>query len=258
MNNIIITQLKNQSNRIKDWILYHYAEGFDGFIIFDDFSEDSTEEEIIKIRDKFNINIIVKKTDGLGNSYGLMACKDSNSYGGDSSLSDRILRTINTGYEMAYNINPNSFCAFIDVDEFIMTNSDKKVTDVIHEKFGLNYKQIQIRNIDVLHNYELTDWYTNNIDLKTWNYEDLRNHEVWKYRNKAVLKTGFCKLLKFIHCPCQEGDKESYTYIEDDFNELRLLHFRTPNLDTMRWESDDIASKKFKQIYEKYGDNTVK
>lgn len=252
MNYIVVTQLKNQSKRIREWILYHYNEGFDGFMIYDDFSEDSTEEEIIKVRDEYGINIILKKTDGIGNSYNIENCGNSDSYGGDRSLSDRILRTINDAYEIATNMYPNSYCAFIDVDEFIVTSSEKKVTEVLQQKFDMNYKQILIRNIDVLHNYELSNWYTSKTDLKIWSYDDLRNTWPWNTRNKAVLKSGFCKRLGFIHIPCEDGNKEDYTLLEDNFDDLRLLHFRIPNLATMTWVSDNVASEKFKKVFKKY------
>lgn len=40
MKHVMITQIKNQEERIFDWLFYHHKEGIDSFIIFDDFSEE--------------------------------------------------------------------------------------------------------------------------------------------------------------------------------------------------------------------------
>ena len=37
MKYVIITQIKNQEDRVYDWIKYHHEQGFDSFVIFDDF-----------------------------------------------------------------------------------------------------------------------------------------------------------------------------------------------------------------------------
>lgn len=58
MKNCIITQTKDQSNRFKDWILYHKEEGFDTIIYFDDYSEDNSVEVIKDISDEYDVNII--------------------------------------------------------------------------------------------------------------------------------------------------------------------------------------------------------
>jgi hypothetical protein len=53
MKNVIITQLKNQEERIYEWMYYHHTQGFDSFIIFDDFSEDNSVEEIRNFSKQF-------------------------------------------------------------------------------------------------------------------------------------------------------------------------------------------------------------
>jgi len=44
MKNCIITQAKDQANRLTDLLLYHYDQGFDTFLYFDDYSEDNSIE----------------------------------------------------------------------------------------------------------------------------------------------------------------------------------------------------------------------
>ena len=65
--NCIITQSKDQGERLKDWVLYHYEEGFDTFLYFDDYSEDNSIEILNNLKEKYAINIIIRYSDGLGN-----------------------------------------------------------------------------------------------------------------------------------------------------------------------------------------------
>lgn len=235
MNYVIITQLKNQSIRIKDWILYHYNEGFDGFIIFDDFSEDSTKEEIIKIRDEYNINIILKETDGVGGTYDISNCGNSNSYGHDSSLNHRIQRSYTEGNNILKSINPEAFCAFIDVDEFFVTSTEKKIYEVINELFSDNLRQILIFSFDVKHDYELTKGFILNSKNIRWTYEFLDSHPVWFARGKSIIKTKFLETCTFVHAildPVPPSPHSEYSKEIRNYDLLRMHHYRVPNLDT--------------------------
>lgn len=58
MKYVIITQVKNQEHRIYDWMKYHHSEGFDSFVIFDDYSDDNTVLEIERVALNFIKNEI--------------------------------------------------------------------------------------------------------------------------------------------------------------------------------------------------------
>jgi hypothetical protein len=126
MKNCIITQAKDQSNRLKDWILYHKEEGFDTIIYFDDYSEDNSVEFIKNISNEYDINIIVNYSDNIGNRKNQQEMANSNSYGGDISIHNRLIRSYNSGLKIARELDSESICAIIDVDEFLVSNSDKK------------------------------------------------------------------------------------------------------------------------------------
>lgn len=235
MNYVIITQLKNQSKRIKDWILYHHNEGFDGFIIFDDFSEDSTEEEIIKVKNEYNINVIVKKTDGIGGTYDINNCGNSNSYGNDSSLNHRIQRSYTEGNNILKSINPEAFCAFIDVDEFFVTSSNKKIYEVINDLFLENLRQTLIISFDVRHDYDLNDDFIVNSKNLRWSYEFLDSHPVFFARGKSIIKSKFLDKCTFVHAildPIPPSPHAEYSKEIRNYDLLRIHHYRVPNLDT--------------------------
>lgn len=189
MKNVIITQLKDQSDRIKDWILYHHEQGFDTFIMYDDSSEDDTVEKMNSIKDSYNINIIINKTDGLGNVYSSENCKNSESYHGDVTLSDRIRRSFTSGNNIVKSINPNAVSVFIDVDEFLVSDSNEKISSIIeNELITRNIDQLVINSFDILDNgYDLGDWYTTNLNTsKRWDSIKFREFGLNRYKSLVI------------------------------------------------------------------------
>jgi hypothetical protein len=61
----LITQIRNESERLKEWILYHSKViGFDHFLIYLDNSSDDSEEVLKSLQSKFSIEI--RHTDKMG------------------------------------------------------------------------------------------------------------------------------------------------------------------------------------------------
>ncbi len=231
----MITQAKDQSLRLKDWILYHYEEGFDTFIYFDDYSEDDSLDNINNISQKYNINIIVKYSDGLGNRKSRSAMSDSNSYGGDTSINYRIIRSYNQGLNLVRQNNPSAICAFLDVDEFLVSNTGR-VSDVIDQlMFEKKTGHLYIHSFDIDDKWIAEDWYSCNENTKfRWSYES-RLDSAYKYRGKSV-----CVASEIIEIPqgpnyvhslrdCDSEYIEKINILEHD--SLRIHHFRTPCLD---------------------------
>lgn len=179
MKNCIITQAKDQSFRLKDWILYHKEEGFDTIIYFDDYSEDNSVEVMKNISSKYNINIIINYSDNIGNRKTKQEMTNSNSYGGDISINNRLIRSYNTGLKIARGLNTDSICAIIDVDEFLVSNCDKKVVDVISDMM-IEKKTLNIFILTLLIDSAYFD--KMNVD----NYDPLRIHH---YRNPCMDKS---------------------------------------------------------------------
>ena len=119
----IIFQSKNQEQRLLSWILYHKYQGFDKFIYFDDFSEDCSIDVANNLKNKYHIDLTILKTDGVGSTYNLEQTKNSNLYGGMNFV-NRIIRSYNTGIDLlkTMNISEDSFVAFLDIDEFLVSD----------------------------------------------------------------------------------------------------------------------------------------
>jgi len=260
MNNVIITQLRNQSGRILDWILYHYEEGFDTFIIYDDYSEDSTVSEINNIMSKYNISIILKNTDGLGKKYNILDCSNSESYVFDNSLNRRIKRSYSAGNSIVKSINPDAICAIIDIDEFLVSNSDKKLTDIIRENLILkNVDQLVINSFDVYNNYKLGDWYTTSDDTSNrWDFNDtFRTHFKNRYKSVIISKSlDVCNsphILRWENDPIVDNKNLIDSFRILDFNLLRIHHFRKPNLKiNINFTNDSTLINKMRIIKNKY------
>ncbi len=261
MKNVVITQLKNQEERIFEWLYYHKSQGFDTFIIFDDFSEDNSIGEIKSFSEQFpDVSIILSNTDGVGGTYNKNQCMDSNSYGYDNSFHQRLNRSYTNGNNIVKNFNPEAICAIIDVDEFLFTDSDLKVVDILQDIFqSSGCKQIKVINFDILDNYNLQrNIIKNNIDnLQVWSYEDLDNNGLWRNRSKCIIKSKEVNQITFVHdalngqFPNQQIDIWSgETHTERDYQKLRLLHFRKPNLPTneISFTKDENIINKFKNI----------
>jgi len=148
--NCIITQQKDQSFRLRDWILYHYNEGFDTFIIFDDKSEDNSVYVLQKLAQTYNININIQITDDEGPIHNQANTKNSNTYHFDGDFHRRIVRSFNRGLNIVKKHNPDAICSFTDVDEFLVTDERTNVVDVIKSQFKLlNTSHIYINSFDV-------------------------------------------------------------------------------------------------------------
>jgi len=233
--NCIITQSKDQSQRLHDWVLYHFEQGFDTFVFFDDFSEDNSLKVLEKLRADHNINIITKFSDGLGNKKSREEMTNSESYGGDVSINYRIIRSYNQGLSIIKNLNPEALCLFIDVDEFLVSNSDEKVSEVIKKiMIEKNTDLVYIHSFDIKNDYDLEDWYicSDNSSLR-WSYLS-RSQSAYKNRGKSACIANTILEIKqlpnYVHQIREVSDDEKIKVSFDDYDRLRIHHFRKPNL----------------------------
>lgn len=249
MKFVIITQVANQENRIYDWIKYHKFLGFDTFIIFDDYSKDNTKFEIEKaINDFKTINIIVQKTNKQGNFYDIESCKNSNSYGGDMTLQNRLNTSYTRGNDIVKSVNPDAICTFLDVDEFIYSNSES--LQILEKTFEeTNCHQIKLFNFDVLDNYILEKNFLFKNNFVRWDFIDTFNHPIWKGRTKAIFKSKFLEVCTFVHHPVH-GPTVGNDIPPLSFDDLRMLHFRKPNLeaDSIKFVTDINFNNYLKKI----------
>lgn len=228
----IVTQIKNQEIRIYEWMLYHLKEGFDTFIIFDDFSEDGSVDEIKRFKkDNKNCLVIIEQTDGIGGSYNIEQCKNSESYGGDITFTDRLIRSYSKGVKISYELNNYSICAIIDVDEFLVSNSEKKITEILEENFIGDVEQIFVYNFDVLDNYKLEMNLTTQEEYYyRWKFADMDEHSVWRTRSKSIINC--LNSQNYIVLNMHNYYHPDYVKSVEfrDYQNLRLHHYRKPNL----------------------------
>jgi hypothetical protein len=256
MNNIIITQSKDQGWRLKDWILYHHSEEFDTFIYFDDYSEDNSIYILNDIKEKYNINIIIDYSDGVGNKKDSILMKDSNSYGGDQSIHNRLIRSYNRGLRMVRDCNPYANCAIIDVDEFIVTNNDIKVTETIENMIDA-YKHIYIQSFDTSDDFEIDEWYSTNENLSfRWDYNS-RKDSIYKTRGKSICKANYIDDIiqgpNYIHVLKDLTTEELNNIFISDYDKIRIHHLRKPIMDNnIKMVKDDTLVKKKLKVKEKY------
>lgn len=226
MKFVIISQVGNQEDRIYDWIYYHQALGFDTFIIFDDHSKDGSVQEIKRAQKDFkNINIILDYSDLEGQFYDVEQCKSSENYGHHSFLS-RMNRSYNRGNDLVKKINPDAICTFIDQDEFIFTNSEN--VDIIYKTFK-NQKccQILVYSFDVKNDYNLEKGFMFKNDFTRWEYSELENSK-YRGRCKPIFISKHLNQCEYVHVPIQSPEKKTYEF--RNYDDLRILHFRKPNL----------------------------
>ena len=222
----IVSQIRNKAVRIKDWVRYHSSEGFDTFVIFDDNSTDYTMRIFDEMSKECNINLHIFKTTGPFNRDGKELEVGVGEYLNSEhvtsiSLADRICESFTRGFRFLKETYPNTVCAFIDDDEFLVTEKDKKVVEVIDEIFedrkleweqirrsnseiktknlswnlkkivGDRYReQLLIQSFDVKDQYRLREWYTADERAnQIWDTNSLHENRTWRNRSKCIIRT---------------------------------------------------------------------
>lgn len=228
----IIAQVRNKSIRLQDWILYHYEEGFNIFIIFDDHSTDDTKDELERITNEYGIRIFLSATAGPFNVFGKndnvlyptgrkdgeLLVKDGeylkSTHATCPELARRICNSFTRGNDLLKKLFPGAICTCIDDDEFLVTEIEgKRVVDVIEDIFEqrkIEYKgkeapgryseQILLSSVDVKDQYELGRWYTANDNTnQLWSEEELNKDLMWRNRTKCVIKSESMETCTFMH-----------------------------------------------------------
>jgi hypothetical protein len=260
MNNIIVTQVKNNIKRLFPWILNHHEQGFDTFIIFDDFSDDDLKKEIDRIKNLLNIKIIYMQTDGYGDYLPTTDTNDSNSYRMDSSLVLRQCRSYNIGLQMVKQINPEAWIAFIDVDELFVTTGDKNIINILDEIYLMNgHGHFYVHSFDVDDRFDLNGFYIASEESKyRWQY-DSRQKTVFHMRGKSIIKANYIDRINqhenVVHTLFDDGNNGTFIKPHNivDMNLARIHHFRKPNNDPcIELEYDDTFYNFSNKLKEKY------
>lgn len=253
MKYVITNQFRNESSRLEEWILYHSYQGFDSFILFDDWSDDNSVEILNKLRDKYSLNIIVEKTDGKGVKY--KNSSETNSYNGNIDVAWRIARSATKGLEIARQNNPHSIIFIGEVDEFLHTPLDIKIVDLIENlQLKHNEKHLYIQSFDVCDSFTLDKpILTQACTTNRWGYQ-WRKKTIFNDRGKSITTPSTTdKVLEqggHIHY-LTTGDKNIFPQSKRvDWQTLRIHHFRKPSYIQNFNEYDDSLYKKAIKIKE--------
>jgi hypothetical protein len=262
MKNVIITQTKNNIKRLLPWFLHHREQGFDTFIFFDDYSQDNLKDEIDKIKKLLEVNIIYMQTDGYGDDLLNNDTDDSNTYRMDFSLHYRICRSYNVGLQMVKQVNNDAWITFIDVDEFLVTNQNKTIVDIIDEMYTIyNHGHFYIQSYDVHDVFDLNGFYPASEATKyRWNH-DSRQNTVFHDRGKSIVKASYIDKINqignVVHTLFDNGSSGTFAkpHTRPDIQDIRIHHFRKPNnAPEVLLEYDDTLYKFSNNLVHKYND----
>lgn len=244
----ICTQFRNEKNKIKDWLIYNIEEGFNTFILFDDYSDDNSKTIVFDTIEKTNkpINLIYKLTD-KNNEKIYDNCLSTEIYQNDQDLHRRVARSFLSGFEIFKSMSNSSnlnYCAFIDIDEVLISNQKEKITIIVEDNFlKKNVEHLYVQSYDVNTNGIFTD---DNIFFKEstkYRWSNLNRETFldgkYKYRGKSIVtdKHKFeCSIWddwSIIHCGgCIGSNFETAIPINSNkvpLNEnLRINHYRIP------------------------------
>lgn len=234
---IIVTQLRNESQRIIEWILYHANEiGIRKFIIFDDHSDDETLKYLDLLKDEFNIEVF--KT--IKASY-YSDSKNPEIYG-NIDLHKRILNSMNEGLNLLKKNNIGEWVFFIEVDEFI--KPDFAINDYL-STIPENINRIWIPSYDFS-----DDFIINNkiLSQSVYRWSDNTRNATFKGRCKSALRiTEQTQNIVCIHnldfsdCVRTSGtdNNNDNKMARQDTKGIKLFHYRKPSLFSNFDEYDD-------------------
>jgi len=161
------------------------------------------------------------------------------------------MRSFSRGVKISYELNNNSICAILDGDEYLVSNSEKKITEILEENFIDDIEQIYVFNFDVLDDYE----YKKNItsqekDYYRWKLSDVDNHPLWRTRCKSIIRCLNYQNYPVISMHHYYDPKYAKNFEFRDYENLRLHHYRKPNLPSngsIGYEIDNIIKNKMKK-----------
>ena len=184
--------------------------------------------------------------------------KDSNSYGGDTSIHNRLIRSYNAGLNIVRGQNPNAICAIIDVDEFLVSNSGTSLDAIKTLMTAREMNHLYINSFDIDDNFDANqEWYTTQDSTKfRWDYE-YRANTMYRTRGKSVcIASDVIEIPQgpnYIHVLRDISDDYFIKFNVSDYNYLRMHHYRKPCMDkSFKFAEDRVLLDKMIKIKEKY------
>lgn len=249
----IVTQLKNEAKRIREFVEFHINKiGIDKIIIYADDPLDNSIEVIQSlINEGYNVKLC--NTDGVG--YTSRFYTSPNDYGGQISFIDRIRRSYLT--EMNYmnsneTVDGNDWAIFVDVDEFLIPTADLTIHEYVEKIVPSDINRIFLPSYDMICPIDLDK---SVIDQAVYRWSDATRDYAkdgyFKNRHKSM--TRICKTNR-VDCVHQILSGEKYIttggsmldidpneYISADKSYFKLFHYRNDGLIQIYDEYDNTA-----------------
>ena len=223
-----VNQFRNEQDRIEKWIKYHSLIGVDGYLLYNDNSNDDSLSVISNLKEEgYNIDVI----NLTGQDH--IDSKDPNIYS-SLSLHTRIKNSMNDSLITLKKIdNDDIFIAFIEIDEFIVPELSYDLKEYISEfndmrlwvpSYDMNIKEIT-KNFLIENN-------------ETWSDID-RINSGFQGRCKSIIKLNKCGYITCIHnldfSPCIRTSGGNFKNNDNNMKAqkeigLRINHYRIPPL----------------------------
>jgi hypothetical protein len=256
--NYIVTQFKNEKSRIKEWIEFHFKNGFDKILIYLDHPTDGSDE-LIKDLVKSNSNLIyfyVKNS--LNINY-----TTANDYGGN----EKFIRCLRENYLNGLNyiktnfvISEDDWVAFIDVDEFLVKTGADDLNTFL-QKINNKINRIYLTSYDMKCPLDLSKSVVQQ-SLYRWS-DKTRNNSIFISRGKSMSRIMDLYKIDCVHCldsnkqfnPNHKNivmssggllDKRTNDVIIDVYHDqeyFKLFHYRNHALHQVYDQYDDSALK---------------
>jgi hypothetical protein len=248
MKHVIISQARNISIRLENWIAYHASQGVNCLIFFDDFSIDSSKNRITEVCKKYSVDLELLSTDGKGQMFDT---ENSELYGDSTSCNYRIVRSLSRGLDIANIKYGQCICYLIDVDEYIVSDLDSNISDIVENIMETKkIERIYCHSFDIDNKYIVSNWITNQTAAcSRWDYES-RKQTKFKNRGKSICKSDYAKtpLIQYGGVVHDLGYVVNESEHMHEYSKLRMHHFRTPPLTD---PNKDIIFVEDKTLYNK-------
>jgi hypothetical protein len=215
----IVTQIRNESKRLKDWIIYHQKIGINHFVFFLDNCSDNSEEVLNELKKDINIDIF------QANQFGSYPLNNDPTKYVNYDVVPRIKNSLYRGLKYVkekFNHNDNHWVIFTEVDEYIVPQTKISLSSIV---VNCPKNRIYIASYDFKCPFDL-DIPVYNQTFWRWSDDIRKNGYVnnqkgyFSNRGKSLVKTNtFLKSEVDIH------DADHSEYFQDD-ELLKINHYR--------------------------------
>jgi hypothetical protein len=244
----ITTQFRNEQNKITAWLEYHRRQGFNTFILYDDYSDDNSSELIRNWGAEHpDVQILLNFTRGGSNQKRYDSCLQTDIYEEDMTLHQRIADSFLSGFEQFSHLcksqKDTAFCALIDVDELFVTDQPETIVRIVHQEFQrANSTMLYVPSFDVDTRGLSTDKGVFSAQQTCYRWSATQraafHHGAYAHRGKSILSPGHIFDSRtpwtVIHCGGRTGENSFEEAVPLTSQEntpsssLRIHHYRVP------------------------------